>query len=121
MRRAVHDVREGCRWEEGGQRFFDGEVEACINGWTVTIGSYFGESVDGIVSRLVGEQLEDGGWNCWALYGATRSSFHSTICVLEGLLAHERATGGTRGRAQCAPARRGVPAQPRPPPACDHR
>ncbi len=96
VRRAVHGVREGSRWEEGGQRFFDGEVEACINAWTVTIGSYFGESVDGIVSRLVGEQLDDGGWNCWALYGATRSSFHSTICVLEGLLAHERATGGTQ-------------------------
>ena len=94
-RRAVHGVREGCRWEEGGQRFFDGEVEPCINGRTVTVGSYFGEPVDGIVSRLVGEQLEDGGWNCWAHYGATRSSFHSTLCVLEGLLAHERATGGT--------------------------
>jgi hypothetical protein len=94
-RRAVHRVREGCRWEEGGQRFFDGEVEPCINGRTVAIGSYFGEQVGGIVSRLVGEQLEDGGWNCWALYGATRSSFHSTLCVLEGLLAHERSTGGT--------------------------
>jgi len=98
VRRAVSAVREGCRWEEGGQPFFDGEVEACINGRTVALGSYFGEPVDGIVARLVGEQLGDGGWNCWAPYGATRSSFHSTICVLEGLLAHERATGGTEAQ-----------------------
>ena len=95
VRRAIAGVRAGCRWEEGGQPFFDGEVEACINGRTVALGSYFGEPVSGIVTRLLGEQLEDGGWNCWALYGARRSSFHSTICVLEGLLAHERATGGS--------------------------
>jgi hypothetical protein len=95
VRRAVTAVRDGSRWEEGDQPFFDGEVEACINGNTVSVGAYFGQPVDGIVDRLVGEQLEDGGWNCWALHGATRSSFHSTICVLEGLLAHERATGGT--------------------------
>lgn len=95
VRRAVAGVREGCRWEEGGQSFFDGEVEACINGRTVALGAYFGQPVDDIVTRLVGEQLEDGGWNCWALHGATRSSFHSTICVLEGLLAHELASGGS--------------------------
>ncbi len=51
--------------------------------------------VDGIVARLLGEQLEDGGWNCEAEFGSVRSSFHTTICVLEGLLAHERATGAT--------------------------
>ncbi len=95
VRRAITGVREGSRWEEGGQPFFDGEVEACINGSTVRVGAFFGQPVDGIVDRLVGEQLEDGGWNCWSQYGATRSSFHSTICVLEGLLAHERGTGGT--------------------------
>jgi hypothetical protein len=93
VRRAVGAVAQGCRWEHDGQAFFDGEVEACINGRTVALGAYFGEPVDSIVGRLVAEQLVDGGWNCWALYGATRSSFHSTICVLEGLLAHERATG----------------------------
>lgn len=97
VRRAVTGVRDGCRWEEGDQPFFDGEVEACINGRTVALGAYFGQPVEGIVTRLLAEQLDDGGWNCWALYGATRSSFHSTICVLEGLLAHERATGGTPG------------------------
>jgi hypothetical protein len=90
-------VAENCRWEYDGQPFFAGEVEPCINGRTVTLGAYFGVGVDGIVTRLLGDQLDDGGWNCWAEMGATVSSFDSTICVLEGLLAHERAGhGGAR-------------------------
>ncbi|MGE5828537.1 MAG: hypothetical protein ACM30G_09275 [Micromonosporaceae bacterium] len=94
-RRAVALVRENSRWEEGNQRYFDGEVEPCINGTAVAIGAYFGENVEGIVARLVDEQLEDGGWNCEAERGSTRSSFDTTVNVLEGLLEHERATGGS--------------------------
>ncbi|SFJ24474.1 hypothetical protein SAMN05421835_10428 [Amycolatopsis sacchari] len=95
VRETIALVRENCRWEHAGQPFFAGEVEPCINGRTVAIGAYFGVDVDGIVERLVGEQLPDGGWNCEAENGSVRSSFHSTICVLEGLLEHERATGGS--------------------------
>lgn len=95
VREAVAAVRENCRWEHAGQPFFDGEVEPCINGRTAALGAYFGVTVDGIVARLVGEQLADGGWNCEAENGSVRSSFHTTICVLDGLLAHERAAGGT--------------------------
>lgn len=93
VRKAVDGVRERSRWEHAGQPFFEGEVEPCINGGTVAIGAYFGEAVDGIVERLLGEQLADGGWNCEAENGSTRSSFHSTICVLDGLLEYERAGG----------------------------
>ena len=95
VQRAVARVRAGCRWEHDGQPFFEGEVEPCINGRTVTLGVYFEQDVDGIVERLLGEQLEDGGWNCEAENGSVRSSFATTINVLEGLLAHERATGGS--------------------------
>jgi len=95
VRRAVAQVRDHSRWEHAGQPFFSGEVEPCINGMTVVLGTYFGQNVDPIVERLIGEQLEDGGWNCEAENGSVRSSFHSTIRVLEGLLAHERATGGS--------------------------
>ena len=102
-RRAVAQVREHCRWEHAGQPFFSGEVEPCINGMTVALGAYFGQDVDGVVARLVGEQLEDGGWNCEAENGSVRSSFHTTIRVLEGLLEHERAGGG---RAESIAARR---------------
>lgn len=94
-RHAIELVRDNSRWEEGNQLFFDGEVEPCINGMTVALGACFGENVDSVVERLAREQLPDGGWNCEAERGSTRSSFHTTICVLEGLLEHERATGGT--------------------------
>jgi len=94
VRRAVALLRDHCRWEHAGQPFFSGEVEPCINGRTVTLGVYFGQDVDAVVARLVGEQLDDGGWNCEAENGSVRSSFATTINVLEGLLAHERATGG---------------------------
>ena len=43
---------------------------------------------------LLADQLGDGGWNCWTEHGATVSSFDSTICVLEGLLEYELASGG---------------------------
>ncbi len=95
VRRAVVQVREHCRWEHAGQPFFSGEVEPCINGMTVALGAYFDQDVEGVVARLVDEQLEDGGWNCEVENGSVRSSFHTTIRVLEGLLAHERATGGS--------------------------
>src|SRR5438105_2149829 len=95
VRRTVAQVREHCRWEHAGQAFFSGEVEPCINGMTVALGVYFEQDVDGVLARLLGEQLEDGGWNCEVENGSVRSSFHTTISVLEGLLAHERATGGS--------------------------
>src|SRR6476620_5403781 len=94
-RETVALIRKNCRWEYDDLPFFDGEVEPCINGRTVALGAYFGEDVERIVHRLLDDQLEDGGWNCWAEQGSTRSSFDSTINVLEGLLAFERATGGT--------------------------
>jgi hypothetical protein len=92
-RETVALVRENCRWEYAGERFFDGEVEPCINGRTLGIGAYFGEDVTGIVDRLLAEQMDDGGWNCEQENGSTRGSFHTTINVLEGLLGYEEATG----------------------------
>ncbi|MDT4913606.1 MAG: hypothetical protein QOC66_2734 [Pseudonocardiales bacterium] len=103
VRETVALVAANCRWEHAGQPFFAGEVEPCINGRTVAIGAYFGVDVDGVVARLVGEQLADGGWNCETENGSVRASFATTICVLEGLLEHERATGGS---AQSVAARR---------------
>ena len=94
-RRAVALVSENCRWEHDGQRFFDGEVEPCINGRTIETGAYFGVDVSAIVTRVLGERLDDGGWNCEAENGSVRSSFDTTINVLDGLLAFERATGGS--------------------------
>jgi hypothetical protein len=94
-RRAIVLIAENGRWEHEGQRYFDGEVEPCINGRTIETGAYFGVDVSPLVERILGERLADGGWNCEAENGSVRSSFHTTIRVLEGLLAHERATGGS--------------------------
>jgi hypothetical protein len=94
-RRATSLVAENGRWEHAGQRYFDGEVEPCINGRTIEAGAYFGVDVTGIVGRILGETLEDGGWNCEAENGSVRSSIATTINVLDGLLAFERATGGS--------------------------
>jgi hypothetical protein len=96
-RRAVGLVRDGVTWQGwaayDGNPFFAGEVEPCINGQVGAVGAYFGQDVRGIVDRLLAEQLPDGGWNCEAANGSTRSSFNTTICVLEALLEHERAVG----------------------------
>jgi hypothetical protein len=78
--------------------FLHGETEPCTNGRILGIGAYFRShrdlplkrASDALANQLLGEQLEDGGWNCEAPK-SRRSSFHTTICVLEGLLEYERA------------------------------
>jgi hypothetical protein len=102
-RRAIGLVQEHVVWRGGApvdtpwddNRFFEGEVEPCINGNVVATGSYFGVDMTPLVDRLLSEQLPDGGWNCEVENGATVSSFGTTINVLEGLLEHERAIGGS--------------------------
>ncbi len=70
--------------------FLQGETEPCINARILAIGAYFKKPNDALAKQLLSEQLEDGGWNCEAPK-SRRSSFHTTICVLEGLLDYERA------------------------------
>ena len=94
-RRMVEMIGRNVRWEYDDLPYWTGEVEPCINGQLVANGTYFGVDMTPVVERLVGEVLEDGGWNCEAERGSVRSSFHTTICVLEGLLEFERAGRGT--------------------------
>ncbi|XEC97510.1 hypothetical protein AB6A23_13705 [Paenibacillus tarimensis] len=94
-RRAIGLLRDRITWWPlDGRPFFDGETEPCINGRILAAGAYFGEASDRLLDRLLSEQLEDGGWNCEAPQ-SRRSSFHSTICVLEGLLEYEKTKGAT--------------------------
>jgi hypothetical protein len=100
-RRAVGMVRDRVRWkgwdwddtwrgpEFDGNPFFAGEVEPCINGQVGASGAYFGQDIQRIIDHLLAEQLPDGGWNCEAPNNSTRSSFNTTICVLEALLEYE--------------------------------
>lgn len=93
VRRAIGLVKDHLIfWQHDSRPYFEGETEACINGRILGAGAYFGEVSDRLAAQLLDEQLEDGGWNCDAPQ-SKRSSFHSTICVLEGLLAYEQARG----------------------------
>jgi hypothetical protein len=90
-RRMIDRVEKGLVYKPLNNRpFFDGETEPCINGRILGIGAYFKKPNDALAKRILDEQLEDGGWNCEAPK-SRRSSFHTTICVLEGLLEYERA------------------------------
>src|SRR5499427_4429428 len=94
-RRATARVAASGRWEHAQQRYFDGEVEPCINGRTIEAGAYYAVEVSPLVERILGEQLTDGGWNCEAENGSVRSSFDTTLAVLDGLIQFERSTGGS--------------------------
>lgn len=105
-RRTVELLAEHARWEYEDLPYWGGEVDCCINGWTLANGAWLGADVDAIAAWFVDHQLADGGWNCeWSASeersgsrsdtGSIRSSYHSTLNSLKGLLAHEVATGGT--------------------------
>ena len=92
-RRMVARVERHLRFPWHDNRpFFSGETEPCINGRILALGAYFREPNEALAAQLLAEQLDDGGWNCEAPPSRC-SSFHTTICVLEGLLAYERAGG----------------------------
>jgi len=84
------DKRLVFRWLDN-RPYLRGETEPCINGRILGIGSYFKKPNHALARQLLSEQLKDGGWNCEAPPSQC-SSFHTTICVLEGLLEYERAT-----------------------------
>jgi hypothetical protein len=88
---AIAPVHEAARWDyDPDLRFWEGEVEPCINGRVIALGTYFGQDVRIIVERLLSEQMADGGWNCEQENGSARGSFDTTINVLEGLAEYER-------------------------------
>jgi hypothetical protein len=104
-RRAIGLLRDSKEWltmlpefyAYHGRPFFSGETEPCINGRIVAAGAYFGANVSVVVERLLGEQMADGGWNCYQEKGSVRGSVASTINVLEGLLLYERAAARASG------------------------
>jgi hypothetical protein len=94
-RRTVELLDENARWEYDDMPYWDGEVDCCINAWTVANGVWLGADIAGIVGWFVEHRLADGGWNCEWVEGSRRSSFHSTLNSLKALLAYDAATGGT--------------------------
>jgi hypothetical protein len=81
------------RWEYEDLPYWGGEVDCCINSWTLSNGLWLGADVDGLVDWFLEHRLADGGWNCEWVEGSTRSSFHSTLNSLRGLLDYQRIGG----------------------------
>jgi hypothetical protein len=94
-RRTAELLAENSRWEYDNLPYWGGEVDCCINAYTVANGLWLGADINGIVDWLLEHRMADGGWNCEWIEGSVRSSFHSTLNVLKGLLAYDAATGGT--------------------------
>jgi hypothetical protein len=92
--RAVERVRESIVLGAAKWPFFAYRGETCITGMMLSLAAYFDEVDDTVIDWLLDEQLGDGGWNCQTVHGSTRSSFNTTISVLEGLLEYERGDGG---------------------------
>src|SRR5215218_724546 len=83
-------------WEYDDLPYWGGEVDVCINSFTLANGAWLGADVSQLVAWFPAHRLADGGWNCEAEEGqSTRSSFHSTLNALRGMLAYERLTGDT--------------------------
>lgn len=81
------------RWEYQDLPYWGGEVDACINAYTLANGAWLGVDVSGLAAWFLEHRLPDGGWNCEWVNGSTRSSFHSTLNSVQGILAYESTTG----------------------------
>lgn len=88
-------LEASARWEYDDLPYWDGEVDVCINAMTLANGAWLGRDMSALAAWFPEHQLPDGGWNCEWVDGSTRSSFHSTINAVRGLLAYEQLTGDT--------------------------
>jgi hypothetical protein len=88
-------LAENCRWEYDNLPYWGGEVDCCINAFTVANGVWLGADIGGLVDWLVDKRMDDGGWNCEWVNKSVRSSVHSTLNTLNGLLYYDAVTGGS--------------------------
>ncbi len=86
-------IAANSRWDYENLPYWDGEVDCCINGYTLANGAWLGADVSKLLGWFAERQLPDGGWNCEWLEGSVRSSFHSTLNSLKGLIAYQEITG----------------------------
>jgi len=87
------------RWDYDDLPYWGGEVDVCINSFTLATGAWLGADASALAAWFPAHRLADGGWNCEAEEGdSTRSSFHFTLNALRGILAYERITGDTSRR-----------------------
>ena len=85
------------RWDYDDLPYWAGEVDCCINAYTLANGAWLGVDVSGLAAWFLDHRMADGGWNCDWVEGSNRSSFHSTLNSLRGLLYYESVTGPSDG------------------------
>jgi hypothetical protein len=83
------------RWEYNDEPYWRGEVDVCINAFTLANGAWLGADVSALAQWFVDHRLDDGGWNCEWVEGSTRSSIRSTLNAVRGLLSYEATNGGS--------------------------
>ncbi|MFC7789970.1 squalene cyclase [Microbacterium sp. MAHUQ-60] len=89
-------LAENSRWEYDDLPYWGGEVDVCINAFTLATGAWLGADVSALADWFPAHRLADGGWNCEAEEGnSVRSSFHSTLNAVVEMLAYEDITGDT--------------------------
>lgn len=83
-------IARNARWEYDDLPYWGGEVDVCINAYTLANGAWLGVDMSGLADWFLSHRLDDGGWNCEWVEGSTRSSFHSTLNAVIGLLEYEQ-------------------------------
>lgn len=93
-------LQANSRWDYNDAPYWHGEVCACINAFTLANGAWLGADVSELVKWFPAHRMPDGGWNCDAEEGSgsVRSSAHSTINAVRGILEYEIRTGDTSMR-----------------------
>lgn len=73
--------------------------DVCVKGMLLNFASYFTPQhpkLEVIVDFLLNSHMRDGGWNCESRKGATHSSLHTTVSVLEGFDCYLKSEGTRR-------------------------
>jgi hypothetical protein len=94
-RRTAELLAANSRWEYNDLSYWGGEVDCCINAYTLANGVWLGADVSGLLAEILRRRMVDGGWNCEWVESSAVSSFHSTLNTLKGLLYRDAVTGGT--------------------------
>ena len=86
-------IATNSRWEYENLPYWGGETDVCINAMTLLNGVWLGRDMSVLAGWFPAHQMADGGWNCEWVEGSQRSSFHSTLNGIRGLLGYEQLTG----------------------------
>ncbi len=110
---AVKRLLEQCLGDDGGINYSRTlpNSDVCLGGMVLDIGSWFQPehpNLESIIDYLQNRQITDGGWNCEYLNGATHSSLHTTLSVLEGFLEYRLAGGSYKSDYIAEAERKGI-------------